>query len=466
MKKPQPLHTSFRKRISIRSDKRRKAMKVIIIGGGTTGVRAALTLRSMDADTDIMIIEKSPHLNIAACGIPEFLNDTIKDPEALLINTPEQLEQLFGIKVLTDVEVETVNPAQKMIYTADRFSYSYDKLLIATGSEQLRPDIAGVLSDQVFPVKDLKSAIRIKDYLQNFQTQNMVIIGASHLALEIADSFAESCGHVSLITENIPLLPMMQRENVKPLIKELAANRISLYTENLIRSFEETKIILDNGTEIPYDIALIARQNTPNLKLSILSKLDIGDTGGLIVNPFMQTSDKNIYAVGDNTELSDTVTGTKLRPTQPNIALEQARIAAANILDRKEKLEFYTPYLLCRAFNYEIGTFGANRLTLQASGMKFFEVSETGYSAELISDNREPLRLTLYFNAKGKILGAEGCGKLGIDKRLSIIAALMQTDANIYDLQNLILPYNYNFSTLNEILLKLGRKAVKLLEND
>ncbi len=441
-------------------------MKIIVIGGGTTGVRAALTLRSMDAEADILIIEKSPHLNIASCGIPDFLNDTIKDPTTLMINTPEQLEQLFAIKVLTDAEVETINSAQKIVYTSNKLSYSYDKLLITTGSEQLRPDIAGVLSDQVFTVKDLRSAVRIKDYIQKFQTQNMVIIGASHLALEIADSFADSCGHISLITEKVPLLPMLQRETVKPLIKELATNRISLYSENLIQSFEETKIILDNGTEIPYDIALIARQNTPNLKLSILSKLDIGDTGGLLVNSYMQTSDKNIYAAGDNTELSDNITEIKLRPTQPNIALEQAHIAAENILNRKEKLDFYTPYLLCQAFNHEIGTFGANRLTLKASGMDFFEVTATGYSAELISSNREPLSLTLYFNRKGKILGAEGCGKQGIDKRLNIIATLIQTNASVYDLQKLELLYNYNFSTLNEILLKLGQKAVKLLENN
>ena len=234
-------------------------------------------------------------------------------------------------------EVTAINRKEKTVSIEGRDEETYDKLVIATGAYQLRPDIDGSLADNIFTIKNIESIEKIKEYISGVGVQNVVISGGGLIGVEAAEALIKLGLKPVIVEASDHILPPLDEEMSAIVQNYLREKGVLLYLNNKIASFDEKEVVLNSGEKLPYDMGIIATGVRPELKLSILSELEIGSDGGLIVDDYMRTSDKDIYAAGDNVEVINLITGKKGRVSHAGLAVKEARVIADHLagLDTK-----------------------------------------------------------------------------------------------------------------------------------
>lgn len=440
-------------------------MKVVIIGGGTAGVNVATHLRRLDEDAEIVILEKSDEFAIATCGLSYYLSGEVNNREDLMGASVEEMQHIFKVEVKLSHEVNTINREEKKLIIDGKPDENYDKLVIATGAMQLRPDIEGILGDNIFTIHSLKSVERIKDYFHGMGVKNISILGGGYIGVEMAESFHKLGAKVTIIEEKSHILANFDTDIVSGLEKHLQESGVKIHINSRVKSFGENKINLENGKKINYDMAIIATGVKPDVKLPIMADLEIGESGGLKVNKHMQTNDEDIYAIGDNVEVISLITKRPVRINSAEIAIKQARIAAENLAGKKAEFEPVLGTFLTHVFGQMAMAIGANEETLKKYKIAYHKIHLfTGNKAAYLKDYSTML-LKLLFSNDGKILGAQGVGKDGVDKRLNVIATLVQNGGKVNDLLKAEIAYSPAYATAKDGVNSLGSIAQSVIDN-
>ena len=437
-------------------------MKVIIIGGGASGASAAARLRRLDEKAEIVILEKTNEISIANCGLPYYVSDVINDRAQMLVSNPEKFKTWFNIDVRLNSEVVKIDRESKFVVLSNGEKLNYDKLILAPGASPIIPKFEGLVKDKIFTVRTLADADRIKEFIKTKQAKKAAIIGGGFIGLEMAENLRELGMEVTLIEAASQILSPVDEEIAAVAQNEMRNNGVRLILSDGVSRFDDSKIILNSGKEIAFDLAVMAIGVRPETTLAVDSGLEV--RRGIVVNEFMQTTDKNIYAAGDSVEVKDFVTEDSVLIPLAGPANRQGRIAADNIFGLESTYKKSQGASVLKIFGLTAASVGNNEKQLKNKGISYWKTFIYGKShAGYYPDSTQTL-YKLLFTAQGKILGAQAIGREGVEKRIDVISSIMRNGGSIQDMIDSELCYAPPFTSAKDPVNTLGMNADNILK--
>lgn len=438
-------------------------MKVVIIGGGTAGVNTATRLRRLDENAEIVIIEKSDEFAASNCGLTYYLSGIVKNADILAGPGVEKMRQDYNIEVKLNKEVILIKTSDKKVVLNDKSEEIYDKLVLATGAMQLRPDIPGILSENIFTIRSLNSIKRIKDYIKYNYVKEVLILGGGYIGVEAAEALVLQDLKVSIVEASPHLVPNVDDDMASIIENYIRSKGIKLHLNQKVTAFNNNKANLNNGGTIAYDLAIIATGIKPDIQLPVMADLDLGEQGGLKVNEEMQTSNHDIYAAGDNVEVINLITQKPQMMPNAALAIKQARVIADVLSGKKSEFRGAISASIIPIFENSVASVGANEKLLQKNNLEYHKLHIYDYSYSTYLPHSALMLIKLLFDHNGKILGAQGIGENGIDKRLDIILSYMAQNGNVSNLTQAEYCYAPPYSTGKDALNNLGSMAESVI---
>ena len=450
-------------------------MKLIIVGGVAGGASAAARARRLSEDAEILVIERGPDVSFANCGLPYHIGEVIPDRNKLLVTTAERLRERFNLDVRANSEVQAIDRKAKTVRIHDlksgrTYDESYDKLILAPGAAPIRPAIPGADLPHVYTLRNLVDTDRIKSVVDSGVRQ-AVIVGGGFIGLELAENFVHRGIATTVVEHNRQVLGPFDPEMVAPLAVALSKQGVDLLLGQSATAIVPTAdgmiVQLGSGREIAAQLVVLGIGVRPENHLAIEAGLEVGPRGGVRVNEFLQTNDPDIFAVGDAVETTDFVTGQRTQVPLAGPANRQGRIAADNVFGRKSRYRGTQGTAILGFFNHTAAMTGASEKTLQRFGQSYRKVyihpaHHAGYYP-----GAEGMSLKLLFEPQtGKLLGAQGMGGAGVDKRVDVLAVAIQAGMTVFDLEEMELSYAPQFGSAKDPVNMAGFVAAGLVRGD
>jgi NADPH-dependent 2,4-dienoyl-CoA reductase/sulfur reductase-like enzyme/rhodanese-related sulfurtransferase len=437
--------------------------RIVIVGGVAGGASAAARARRCDANAEITILEKGPVVSFANCGLPYHLGGEIALRQKLLVATPELFWDRFRIRVRTGHEVTSIDRKAKTVtgQTAEgeEFKVPYDKLVLSTGSEPIRPDFYDATANNLFQLWTLDDMDRILASMKNRPCKTAAVIGGGFVGLEVVEQLKRRDIKVTLIERNPQVLKPLDAEMAKLIENELVREGIRLCfnanVESLLTSSgRATAVKLADGETIPSDLVISSAGVRPRTELAAAAELEIGETGGVSVNEFYQTTDPDIYAVGDMVEYHHGTWNKEMRLPLAGPANRAGRIAGSHAArGNAAKSGSVQGTAIVRVFELGAAATGLNEAACQAAGREYrTAIVQAAHHASYFP-GAKPLTLKLIYEpGSRRVLGAQAVGKEGADKRIDVVATLLNFEGTVDDLANLDLAYAPPYGSAKDIL--------------
>lgn len=444
-------------------------MKHIIIGGVAGGATAAARIRRADEGAEIVMLERGKYISYANCGLPYYIGGVISDRERLFVQTPESFGKRFNIDVRVENEVVEIQPKEHTVTIrrkdGSQYKETYDKLLLSPGASPVRPPLPGIDSEGIFTLRNVNDTDRIKTYLTTKSVKRAVVVGAGFIGLEMAENLHHAGVDVSVVEMGNQVMAPVDFSIAAHLHKHLTQKGVSLYLEQAVAAFErkgnEIRVILKSGETIVADMVILSIGVRPETTLAKAAGLRIGETGGIWVDEYLQTSEADIYAVGDAIEFPHPITGKPWLNYLANPANRQGRIVADNMVEgNKYAYEGAIGTAIAKVFDMTVASTGLAAKRLKQLGMEYaVSVTHSGSHAGYYPDAL-PLTVKLVFHPKtGKLYGAQSVGYDGVDKRIDQIALLIKQGGTVYDLIRLEHAYAPPFSSAKDPIAIAGYVA-------
>lgn len=449
--------------------------KIIIVGGVAGGATAAARLRRISEDVEIVLVERGEHISFANCGLPYYIGETIKDRSKLLVQTVKGMSERFKLDVRNLSEVMSINPEKKSVMiknlqSGEVYEEAYDKLLLSPGARPIVPPIPGLNENTtLFTLRNIPDTDKIKNHVDNNHSKRAVVIGGGFIGIEMAENLVDRGIEVTLIEMANQIMAPIDFEMASILHAHLKEKGVQLILENGVQSFAEhgKKVFLSDGTEIQTDMTILSIGVRPENELAKTAGLELGERGGIVVNDFLQTSNEDIYAVGDAVEVIDYISGTKAMIPLAGPANRQGRIAANNMMGKKEKYQGTLGTSIAKVFDLTVAATGANEKTLKRLGVNYEVVHIHPSSHAGYYPGASPIALKVIFDKEtGKIFGAQAVGADGVDKRIDVIATAIKGGLTVEDLTNLELSYAPPFSSAKDPVNMAGYVATNIMEGE
>ncbi len=445
--------------------------KILIIGGVAGGASAAARLRRLDEKAEIIMFERDEYISYANCGLPYYIGETIKDRNKLLIQTPEAMNARFNIDVRTNSEVVRVDSAQKkvVVNSKDRGTYeeSFDYLVLSPGAKAIKPNIPGINSERVLTLRNIPDTDRVKSYVDKKGTKSAVVIGGGFIGVEMAENLKERGLMVTLVEAAPHILAPFDTDMVALAEKELIQNGVQLVLGDGVKAFREVgdqvELTLNSEAKHTADLILLAIGVAPETSFLKDSGLEFGPRGHILVNDHMETNVPSIYAVGDAIEVVDLVTKAKTAIPLAGPANKQGRIAADNIAGLDSVYKGSQGTSILKVFGLTAASTGSNERSLIRGGIPYQTITIHPVSHASYYPGAIPMTLKLIFAEDGRILGAQGIGYDGVDKRIDVIATVIRLGGTVDDLAELELAYAPPFSSAKDPVNMAGFVAQNVL---
>ena len=407
---------------------------------------AATRLRRLDEKAVITVFEKGPYVSFANCGIPYALGDVIQRREALLLQTPQSFKTRFNIDVHVNHEVVAIDRERKVVRvqvvgSKDVREAPYDKLILSQGAAPVRPPLSGIDLPHVFHLTTIADLDGAKRYLDEHEVKNACVVGGGFIGIEAAENLQRLGLQVSVVEMANHVLPPLDADIAEPIHTELRRNGVRLALKARANKIEATCVVLENGSDVPAEFVLLVLGVRARTKLAKDAGLVVGKSG-VAVNAQMQTSDPNIYAVGDMVETAHIVTGLRTPVALAGPANRQGRLAADHICGEDVQYRGNVGAAVCKAFDVTVGIAGLSVDALRKLGHDVVWVSAHPPDHAGYYPGAHPMTLKVAFDRKtGKLLGAQGVGPAGIDKRIDVLSTAIQAGMTMFDLEHLELVY-------------------------
>jgi NADPH-dependent 2,4-dienoyl-CoA reductase/sulfur reductase-like enzyme/rhodanese-related sulfurtransferase len=452
-----------------------RIMKLLIVGGVAGGASAAARARRLSEDAEIVLIERGSDVSFANCGLPYYLGGEITDRAKLLLVTPERMRARFNLDVRTRSSVEAIDRTARKVRIRElasgrQYEETYDKLILAPGAAPLRPPIPGVDLPGVFTLRNLQDADQIKQRLHEGVRQ-AVVVGAGFIGLEMVENLVRLGISTTLVELQDQVLPPLDKGMTTPLVKCLDAEGVTLVLGQSAAGFESTAdglaVQLKSGERLSAQLVILGVGVRPENHLAVEAGLEVGPRGGIRVNEYLQTSDPDIFAVGDAIEVADFVTGEPTQAPLAGPANRQGRIAADNIFGRALRYRGTQGTAIVRVFGQTAAITGASEKSLRRAKRTFrmIYVHPTHHAGYY--PGAESLALKLLFEPRtGRILGAQAVGGAGVDKRIDVLAVAIQAGMTVFDLEEMELAYAPQYGSAKDPINMAGFVAAGLLRGD
>lgn len=448
-------------------------MKYVIVGGVAGGATAAARLRRVDETADILLLEKGPHISYANCGLPYYIGGVIAERDKLLVQTPEAFGKRFRIDVRVKNEVLAINAKAKTltIRNADGKEYeeAYDKLLLSPGANPVKPPLEGIDSEGIFTLRNVEDTDRIKAYVTGKQVKRAVVVGAGFIGLEMAENLHHAGIAVSVVEMGNQVMAPIDFSMAAHIHRHLIQKGVSLYLEEGVTHFQRTEqgiiVYLKSGKTIAADMVLFSIGVRPATALAQQAGLKLGETGGIWVDEHLETSEKDIYAVGDAIEYPHPLTGKPWLNYLANPANRQGRIVADNMaLGNTVSYEGAIGTSIAKVFDMTVASTGLAAKRLKQWGMEYQSSVTHSSSHAGYYPNALPITLKLTFHPRtGKLYGAQCVGYEGVDKRIDQIAGLIKRGGTVYDLMETEHAYAPPFSSAKDPVAIAGYVASNIV---
>lgn len=445
--------------------------KILIVGGVAGGMSAATRLRRLMEDAEIIVFDKGPYVSFANCGLPFHVSGEIAERESLIVQTPERLKARFAIDVRPDSEVVAVDTDKKNITVrhADKvYTESYDKLILSPGAKPVVPQMVGLDSaDNVFVLRNIPDLDKILNALNDTKAKCATVIGAGFIGLEMAENLSKKGLQVTIVEKAPHVLPPLDEEMAAFVKDELTRNGITVYTNQSAKAFKDNGkvIILEDGSELLSDITIMSVGVQPESNLAKEAGLKLGMRGGILVNEYYQTSNPDIYAVGDAIIVKQEITGQDALISLASPANRQGRQVADNIagIARQNKGSIGTA--IVRVFDLAAASTGLSERIARQQFEDVAVVHTTSKDHASYYPNASDIVLKLIFNQKtGAIYGAQAVGQKGVDKRIDILATAIKAGLTVADLPELEFTYAPPFGSAKDPVNMAGYAALNIME--
>ena len=444
----------------------RRIMKIVIIGGVAGGMSAATRARRLDANAEIIVLEKSGHVSYANCGLPYYVGGVIEEEKDLLLQTPESLHARFRLDVRISSEVTAINRVNKMVsvrnlLTKEVSEIGYDKLILSPGASPVVPPIPGV--ERAMTLRTVEDVERITNRV-NEKPANAVVIGGGFIGVEIAENLIHRGIKTALVEAMPQVLAPLDPEMASLVAKEMALQGVELHLADGVSSIDPATVTLTSGAVLPADLVILAIGVRPDTSLAKAADIKVGARGGIEVDDFNRTSDPDIYAVGDAAEKVDALDGEATLVPLANLANRHGRVAADHISGLITRPVKTIGTAIVKVFDLMIATTGWNEKRLSADGRAYMAIHTHPNSHAGYYPDAKQMALKLLFDpTTGEILGAQGVGIEGVDKRIDVIATAIRGGITAPELADLELAYAPPFGSAKDPVNMLGYISENLI---
>lgn len=426
-------------------------MKVVIIGGVAGGATAAARIRRLDEQAEIVMLERSGFISYANCGLPYYIGGVIQDEEELTLQTPQGFWERFRIDARVRHEATAIDPSAKTVTvknleTGAVTTEHYDKLLLAPGAHPTRPEVPGLDSQRLFTLRTVEDTLAIRAFVEREKPRTAVLAGGGFIGLELAENLAEMGVQVTIVQRPPQVMAPLDYDMAAFLHAHLRQKGIALRLGAAVAGFrqagETITTLVEGGEDLPADLAILAVGVTPESALAKAAGLTLGARGSIAVNDRMQTSDPDIYAVGDAVEITHLVSGKKTRIALAGPANKQGRVAADNLCGGDTRYPGAQGSSVIKVCDLTAAVTGLNERAAREAGLDYEKVvlspmNHAGY----YPGGRMMTMKVLYEKGTLRILGAQIVGYEGVDKRVDVIATAMQAGLKVTDMAQLDLAY-------------------------
>jgi len=440
-------------------------LEIVVIGGGAAGLKAAARIRRLNDEAKLTVIEAGKYPSISRCGLPFYVGGMLQEPRNLLETTygavrdVNYFKKVKNIDVLTETKAIEINREKKLVKTVNKEGkedeFSYDYLIVATGSKPVKPPIEGIDEDVegIVHLHGVEDAERILDAWEE-DAENAVIIGAGLIGMECAEALHNLDMNVTIVEIMDHILPTMLDEEIARMVENhIRAKginlRLSSKVEKILNDGEKVTGVIINGEEVETDLVVVAAGVRPNVELAKKAGLEIGETGAIKVNEKMQTSDKNIYAGGDCVECIHLLTGKPVYTPMGSVANKQGRVIGDNICGIDSKFPGVLGTAIFQIFGMSIGRTGLCEREVDGAVVGCVAGADRFH----FHPEHRPIRIKLIADKNGRLVGCQAAGLGVIDKRLDVAVSAIQMGAKAIDLTNFDLAYAPPFSTAIDLII-------------
>ena len=441
-------------------------MRVVIVGGVAGGMSAATRMRRLDADAEIIVLEKSGHVSYANCGLPYFVGGVIEEEDALLLQTPASLHARFKLDVRVATEVTSIDPLAKTVTVKDwqkneEYVLSYDKLILSPGASPVVPPIPGI--ERALTLRTVEDVERIANRV-NAKPKSAVVIGGGFIGVEIAENLVHK-GVPTTVVEAAPqVLAPLDPEMATLVAKEMRKHGVNLHLGVSAKDITPTTVVLSDETVLDAELVILAIGVRPDTGLAKAAGLTIGSRGGIEVDDFNRTSNHDIYAVGDAAEKTDAIDGSATLVPLANLANRHGRVVADHIAGRVTRPNKTIGTAIVKVFDLMIAATGWNEKRLKAVGRDVMVIHTHPNNHAGYYPDAKQIALKLIFDPKtGEILGGQGVGVDGVDKRIDVIATAIRGGITAPELADLELAYAPPFGSAKDPVNMLGYIAENMM---
>ena len=447
--------------------------KYLIVGGVAGGAGVAARLRRLDETAQITVFERGRHISFANCGLPYYAGGIIENRDALFVMTPEKFKASLNVTAKVRHEVTTINPASKTVTvknldTGAEVTESYDTLILSPGASPIKPPIPGINDEAIYTLRSVGDIDAIKQRIDNPATKRVAVIGGGFIGLEMAENLHRRGMEVSIIEAVDQVMNVIDYDMAAIVQANIRSKGVGLYLKDGVKAFERRggglAVCLQSGKEVICDAVLLSIGVRPDTKLAKDCNIELAPNGAIKVNEYFETSQKDIYAIGDAISFKSPLLGTDVTVPLAGPANKQARICADNIVYGNKKTYCGTiGTSIARIFDYTAAATGLGEKALDRAGLPYKQV--VTHAAHHASYYPQACMISikiLYNPENGRLWGAQAVGAEGVDKRIDVLAAYIKKNGTISDLAEFEQAYAPPFDSAKDPVNMLGFIA----END
>jgi len=449
-------------------------MKYLIVGGVAGGATTAARLRRVNENSEIILFERGEYISYANCGLPYYIGETIKEREQLFVQTPQTFGARFNIEVRSLTEVVSIHREKKEIVvknlkSGEEYTETYDKLVLSPGAEPVRPPLPGINHPNIFTLRNVPDTDRIKKFVDQHKPQHAVVVGAGFIGLEMAENLHQRGVNVTIVEMAEQVMTPLDYSMATLVHQHLKTKNVEFYLNSAVASFAENNgrisVRLQSSRTIETDLVILSIGVKPDSKIAREADLEIGETGGIKVNQYLQTNDPDIYALGDAIEFENPVTKTQMITYLAGPANKQGRIVADNLVFGNKKIyKGSINTAIAKVFDVTVASTGVSgkmlgKLNIPHIDSVTHSSSHAGYYPGAV-----PMSIKISFAPEtGRLLGAQIVGFDGVDKRIDLLSSAIQRGASVYELAEIEHAYAPPYSSAKDPVNIAGMVAENIL---